>query len=89
MKQRFLMLLRAVRARYFARCQQANETETLVNKPICLLAHREDNLNNVNMNIGHVNLVVLVNGNSTTIQQLNTILEEGTNICHTKTSDHD
>ncbi len=87
MKQTFLKLLRAVRARYYARCQQATETETLVNQPIRLLAHREVNLNNAKLNFDHVNLYVLVNGN--TIQQLNTILEEGTNICHTNTNDHD
>ena len=87
MKQTFLKLLRAVRARYFARCQQATETETLVNQPIRLLAHREVNLENTKLSVGQVNLYVLVNGN--TIQQLNTILEEGTNICHTKTNDHD
>lgn len=87
MKRNFLKLLRAVRARYFARCQQATETETLVNEPIRLLAHREVNLENANLNFDHVNLYLLVNGN--TIQQLNTILEKDTNICHTKTSDHD
>lgn len=87
MKQTFLKLLRAVRARYFARCQQATETETLVNQPIRLLAHREVNLENTKLSVGQVNLYVLVNGN--TIQQLNTILEGGTNICHTNTNDHD
>lgn len=87
MKRNFLKLLRAVRARYFARCQQATETETLVNEPIRLLAHREVNLENANLNFDHVNLYLLVNGN--TIQQLNTILEKDTNICHTKTNDHD
>lgn len=87
MKQTFLKLLRAVRARYFARCQQATETGTLVNQPIRLLAHREVNLENTKLSVGQVNLYVLVNGN--TIQQLNTILEKGTNICHTKTNDHD
>lgn len=87
MKRNFLKLLRAVRARYFARCQQATETETLVNEPIRLLAHREVNLENANLNFDHVNLYLLVNGN--TIQQLNTILEKDTNICHTKTIDHD
>jgi len=72
MKKLFLKLLHAVRALGLARCQQATETETLDNNPICLLAHRE------------VNLFFVVQ-----IQQLNAILEKGTNICFTKTDDYD
>ena len=44
MKRFFIKLLRVVRALRLARCQQATETETLDNNPICLLAHREVNL---------------------------------------------
>ena len=44
MKRFFIKLLRAVRALRLARCQQATETETLDQDPICLLAHREVNL---------------------------------------------
>ena len=45
MKKLFRKLLCAVRALRSARCQQATKTETLDSDPICLLAHREVNLN--------------------------------------------
>lgn len=83
MKQKILKLLRAARTRYFTRCQQATETETWNKKPICLLAHREVNLENANLNFDHVNLVFLVNSNS--ISQLNAILGEDNNVCYTNT----
>jgi hypothetical protein len=44
MKKLLLILLHAVKALSIAQCQQATETETLDQDPICLLAHREVNL---------------------------------------------
>jgi hypothetical protein len=44
MKKLLLILLHAVKALSLAQCQQATETETLDQDPICLLAHREVNL---------------------------------------------
>jgi hypothetical protein len=44
MKKMLLILLHAVKALSLAQCQQATETETLDQDPICLLAHREVNL---------------------------------------------
>ena len=44
MKKLILSLLHAVKSLRLARCQQATETETLDQDPICLLAHREVNL---------------------------------------------
>jgi hypothetical protein len=44
MKRLLLILLHAVKALSLAQCQQATETETLDQDPICLLAHREVNL---------------------------------------------
>ena len=41
MKKLLLILLHAVKALSLAQCQQATETETLDQDPICLLAHRE------------------------------------------------
>lgn len=45
MKKFFSKLLCAVLPQRSARCQQATKTETLEPDPICLLAHREVNLN--------------------------------------------
>ena len=45
MKKLIRKLLCAVRALRSAQCQQATQTETLDPDPICLLAHREVNLN--------------------------------------------
>ena len=73
MKKLFRKLLCAVRALRLARCQQATKTETLDSDPICLLAHREVNLN-----------IYFVQN-----QQLNAILEKDTNISFTKTNDDD
>ena len=44
MKRLLLILLHAVKALSLAQCQQATETETLDQDPICLLANREVNL---------------------------------------------
>lgn len=44
MKKLLLILLHAVKALSLAQCQQATETETLDQDPICLLVHREVNL---------------------------------------------
>ena len=44
MKKLLLILLHAVKALSLAQCQQATETETLDQDPICLLANREVNL---------------------------------------------
>ena len=44
MKKLLLILLHAVKSLRLARCQQATETETLDQDPICLLANREVNL---------------------------------------------
>ena len=44
MKKLILSLLHAVKSLRLAQCQQATETETLDQDPICLLAHREVNL---------------------------------------------
>ena len=73
MRKLFLKLLRAVRALRLARCQQASENETLDGNQIRLLANREVNLNFYVVQI----------------EQLNAILEKGTNICFTKTEDYD
>lgn len=44
MKKLILSLLHAVKSLRLAQCQQATETETLDQDPICLLANREVNL---------------------------------------------